>query len=322
MNKRILITGIAGFIGMHLARLLKDRGNVVIGCDDFNDYYDVSLKKERATLLKQNGIEVFDGDISTPHYLHSLLKKNRITHLIHLAAQAGVRYSIVHPEKYQETNLNGFFHVLESIRHHPETKLIFASSSSVYGLNKKIPFSETDPTEQPANFYGATKKANELMAHAYHKVYGLSIIGLRFFTVYGPWGRPDMAYFSFTKAIMDHTPIKLFNHGQMKRDFTYIDDIIAGTASTLDLEAKFEIFNLGNHQPEEVTKMISIIESFLGKKAIIELLPMPVGEIPTTYADIAKAQKMLSFHPKTSLEKGMEQFLEWYSAKYATFVSK
>lgn len=322
MGKRIFITGIAGFIGMHLARFLQERGDFVVGCDNFNDYYDVSLKKERVSFLNKKGIHVITADIALPNTLYSFLKKNQITHLVHLAAQAGVRYSISHPEKYQETNLTGFFHVLEALRQLPEITLIFASSSSVYGLNTKVPFSENDVTEHPANFYAATKKANELMAYAYHKLYGLSMIGLRFFTVYGPWGRPDMAYFSFTKAVLDQTPIKLFNYGNMKRDFTFIDDIIAGTLAAIDLETKFEIFNLGNHHPEEVTKLISLIESYFGKKANIEKVPLPLGEIPTTYADIAKAQNTLGFFPKTSLEEGMQKFLQWYSEKYCSICIK
>jgi len=312
-RKRIFITGIAGFIGFHLAKELHRRGDVVIGCDNFNSYYDPLLKKERADILAEQKIEVIPCDVSK---LTPLLEQHQITHLVHLAAQAGCRYCITHPEKYQESNVDGFFHVLECLRQIPQIKLTFASSSSVYGLNKKIPFSESDPTEMPANFYGATKKCNELMAFAYHNVYGIRATGLRFFTVYGPFGRPDMAYFSFAKAMMHGEPIKLFNHGKMERDFTYIDDIVDGIAAAIDLEADFEIFNLGNNHPEEVLKLVQLIEEHLKKKAVIEMLPMPPGEIPITFADITKAQKRLHFQPKTSLETGMKHFLTWLQGRY------
>ncbi len=312
-RKRIFITGIAGFIGFHLAQKLHRRGDVVIGCDNFNSYYDPLLKKERADILAEQKIEVIPCDVSK---LAPLLEKHQITHLVHLAAQAGCRYCITHPEKYQESNVDGFFHVLECLRHNPQIKLTFASSSSVYGLNKKIPFSESDPTEMPANFYGATKKCNELMAFAYHNVYGIRATALRFFTVYGPFGRPDMAYFSFAKAMMRGEPIKLFNHGKMERDFTYIDDIVDGIVAAIDLEADFEIFNLGNNHPEEVLKLVQLIEEHLKKKAVIEMLPMPPGEIPITFADITKAQKRLHFQPKTSLETGMKHFLTWLQGRY------
>lgn len=306
-RKRILITGIAGFIGFHLAKKLLAREDMVVGCDNFNPYYDPALKKERAALLP----EVLHCDINDEQTLETYVEKHQITHLVHLAAQAGVRYSITHPEKYQETNSNGFFHILEILRRRPHIKFTFASSSSVYGLNKKIPFSENDVTDSPANFYGATKKSNELMAHAYHNLYGIATTALRFFTVYGPFGRPDMAYYSFTKAIREEKPIRLFNHGNMKRDFTYIDDIIDGIIAAIDYEAAFEVFNLGNNRPEELRKMIQIIEDFTQKKAILEMLPMPQGEIQITYADITKAQKILGFSPKISLEDGMQRFLEW-----------
>ena len=312
-RKRIFITGIAGFIGFHLAKELQKRGEIVFGCDNFNSYYDPDLKRERAAQLSN----VFECDICDQNSIENLFSKHQITHLVHLAAQAGVRYSITHPEKYQETNSKGFFHILESVRHHPHIKLTFASSSSVYGLNKKTPFSESDSTDHPANFYGATKKSNEVMAFSYHHLYGLAITALRFFTVYGPWGRPDMAYFSFTKAIDEGKPIPLFNHGKMERDFTYIDDIVSGIIGAIDYEAAFEIFNLGNHQPESILKLIHIIESHLGKKAHLEMLPMQPGEITITYADISKAQKLLGFFPKTSLEEGMEHFLKWISFKKA-----
>ncbi len=312
-GKRIFITGIAGFIGFHLAKALKARGDDVAGCDSFNSYYDPILKRERAKILEDLGVQITACDICHRDQFEELVDKHRTTHLVHLAAQAGVRYSITHPEKYQESNLDGFFHVLEVLRHRPEIKLTFASSSSVYGLNKKIPFSESDPTDHPANFYGATKKCNELMAFSYHHIYGIKATGLRFFTVYGPYGRPDMAYFSFAKAIREGKPIKLFNHGKMRRDFTYIDDIVDGVVAAVDLGADFEIFNLGNHHPEELTTLVSLIEHHLKKKAIVQLLPMQPGEIEVTYADISKANGKLNFNPKTSLEAGMEKFLRWLS---------
>ncbi|NGX46809.1 MAG: UDP-N-acetylglucosamine 4-epimerase [Chlamydiae bacterium] len=308
-RKRIFITGIAGFIGYHLAKALEKEGHFVMGCDNFNSYYDPKLKKQRATQLPN----VHVLDICEREKFEALILENEITHIVHLAAQAGIRYSITHPQEYHDTNLTGFFHLLEILRKSPHIQLTFASSSSVYGLNKKIPFSESDPTDQPANFYGATKKSNELMAHSYHHLYGIPMIGLRFFTVYGPWGRPDMAYFSFTKAILEDKPIRVFNNGNMQRDFTYIDDIVQGIISAIHYNAKFEIFNLGNNQPEELLKMIRLLETYLGKKAILEMLPMQPGEIQTTFADISKAQKLLSFSPKTSLEEGLKKFVEWHS---------
>ncbi|MDN3506040.1 MAG: GDP-mannose 4,6-dehydratase [Simkaniaceae bacterium] len=307
-RKRIFITGIAGFIGYHLAKALSAQGHFVMGCDNFNSYYDPELKKERAKQLTN----VYTLDLCDQEALESLITQNEITHVVHLAAQAGVRYSITHPEQYHDTNLTGFFHLLEILRRHPSIHCTFASSSSVYGLNKKIPFSETDPTDLPANFYGATKKSNELMAHSYHHLYGIPMVGLRFFTVYGPWGRPDMAYFSFTKAILDEKPIRVFNQGNMQRDFTYIDDIVEGIIAALDYQTTFEIFNLGNNQPEELLHMIRHLETYLGKKATLEMLPMPPGEIQTTFADISKAQKMLNFSPKTPLEEGLKKFVHWH----------
>lgn len=311
-SKRIFITGIAGFIGFHLAKFLHGRGFFVLGCDNFNNYYDPALKKQRAEQLLALGIEVVDADISDSPLIESLLVKNKITHCVHLAAQAGVRYSLTFPEKYVHSNLHGFTQILEVLKRHPHIKFIFASSSSVYGLNQKIPFSEEDKTVHPANFYAATKIAGEAIAHSYHHLYGIPTIGLRYFTVYGPWGRPDMAYFLFTDSIMQGKPIQVFHEGKMQRDFTYIDDIIQGTCAALDFEADFEIFNLGNHRPVEILHLIELIEKKIGKKAIKEFKPMQSGEVLTTYADISKSQQALCFHPKTSLEEGMDKFLDWY----------
>ncbi len=311
-HKKIFITGIAGFIGYHLALALKKRGDFVIGCDNFNDYYDPALKRARAANLEQAKIPVHALDICETQEIEKLLRDNQITHFVHLAAQAGVRHSIKNPEPYVSTNLNGFVAILELLRKYPNVKLVYASSSSVYGMNKKIPFSEEDPTEMPANLYGATKKSNELLAHSYHHLFGLSVTGLRFFTVYGPWGRPDMAYFSFTKALLQGDPIKLYNLGKMERDFTYIDDIVQGTLAAIDLGAACEIFNLGGNHPHPILSLISLLEQKTQKKAKIELLPAQLGEVPTTYADIAKAQRLLHFRPTTSLSTGLSRFLDWY----------
>jgi UDP-glucuronate 4-epimerase len=309
---KIFITGIAGFIGFHLARFLAARGDFVIGCDNFNAYYDPELKKKRAQILFKEGIQVLDLDICDSSSIENVVSKNAITHLVHLAAQAGVRHSFKDPQSYVKTNLDGFVRVLEVCRKYPHMKLIYASSSSVYGLNEKTPFSEDDFTDKPASLYGATKKANEVIAHSYHHLYGISATGLRFFTVYGPFGRPDMAYYSFTRSIMEEIPIQVYNHGQMQRDFTYIDDIVRGTASAINLGAPFEIFNLGNNRPEELLDLIAIIEERVGKKAKIEFLPMQPGDVPITFADISKSASMLQFQPTISLKEGLERFVDWY----------
>lgn len=310
--KHVFITGISGFIGFHLALFLKERGDLVIGCDNFNSYYDPALKRARAALLKEKGITILETDIRNPPLLEKTLTDFAITHFVHLAAQAGVRHSLNHPESYVQTNLDGFVQVLEVCRRHPHIKFIYASSSSVYGLNKKIPFSENDPTDQPASLYGATKKSNELIAFSYHHLYGIPVTGLRFFTVYGPWGRPDMAYFLFTRAILEGKPIQVYDKGKLKRDFTYIDDIVRGTASAIDLGAECEIFNLGNNHPEQVLDLIEAIEKASGKKALMEFLPMQPGDVSITYADISKSAKMLGFSPQVSLQEGIEKFVNWY----------
>ncbi len=315
---KIFITGIAGFIGFHLARALRRRGDDVMGCDNFNNYYDPQIKRDRVQKLKEEGISVVESDIRNAPLLEKLLLDHEITHFVHLAAQAGVRHSIKHPEVYVHSNLDGFVQVMEVVRRHSHVKFIYASSSSVYGLNTKIPFAETDTTDRPASLYGATKKSNELIAHSYHHMFGTPVTGLRFFTVYGPWGRPDMAYFSFTNAILQGRPLQIYNQGQMKRDFTYIDDIVAGIIAAIDLGAPLEIFNLGNSQPEDVLSLVRIIEKLTGKKAILEMLPVQPGEVPVTYADISKSQAQLGFSPKISLEQGMEKFLAWYKNYYSS----
>ncbi|HSX38560.1 MAG TPA: NAD-dependent epimerase/dehydratase family protein [Chlamydiales bacterium] len=317
MRKRILITGAAGFIGYHLALYLKNRGDFVIGLDNFNAYYDVQLKRDRELELQKREIEILCADIRDKDLLQLALLRHGITHVVHLAAQAGVRHSLLEPNDYVASNLHGFVSILEACRHFPQPKLIYASSSSVYGSNKKSPFSIDDKTDAPTNLYGATKKANEVMAHAYHHLYGLSVTGLRFFTAYGPWGRPDMAYYDFTHKIASGQPIQLFNEGRMRRDFTYIDDIVKGTAAAIDLGADLEIFNLGNNRPVELLDVIALIETYLQKKAVKEMLPMQKGEVVETYADIEKSAAQLHFKPSVSLEVGLGCFIEWYQG-YAT----
>ena len=315
--KRVLITGSAGFIGFHLALALHQRGDFAIGLDHFNAYYDPNLKKDRAKQLQKQGVEILYANIRDQEFLKRLFLRYDITHLVHLAAQAGVRHSLFSPDDYVASNLEGFASILEACRHFPHVKLIYASSSSVYGLNQKIPFSEEDPTDHPANLYGATKKANEVMAHAYHHLYGLSTTALRYFTVYGPWGRPDMAYYRFTRQICAGEPIQVFNRGKMRRDFTYIGDIIQGTLAAIDHSFPCEIFNLGNHRPIELLYLIELLENALGKKAIKDLLPMQTGEVLETYADIEKSQRLLGFTPSISLEEGILRFIDWFKAYHA-----
>ena len=310
--KRILITGIAGFIGFHLSQALKKRGDHVCGCDNFNSYYETQLKRKRAALLEEKGIAVVEYDITDKEKLIRQIQEEQITHVVHLAAQAGVRYSLTHPESYVHSNLVGFVQVLEAVRAVPHIKLTYASSSSVYGLNTKIPFAETDEVNQPASFYGATKRSNELIAHAYHHTHGLAVTGLRFFTVYGPWGRPDMAYYSFTKAILEGKPITVFDKGELQRDFTYVDDIVDGVMSSIDLGASCELFNLGNNQPVSVLRLIELLEKQLGKKAVITFSEKPPGDVAITYADITKSGNVLGFRPRTSLEEGLRHFTDWY----------
>lgn len=310
--KRFFITGVAGFIGMHLALALKKRGDFVTGCDNFNAYYDPSLKTARASLLSEQGIAVISCDVVDREVIKEALASCEITHVVHLAAQAGVRHSLSYPEAYVHSNLNGFVQLLEALRCFPDIPLTYASSSSVYGLNAKLPFSESDPTEQPASLYGATKKSNELLAKTYHHLYGIRATGLRYFTVYGPWGRPDMAYYSFAKALIKGDPIPVFGEGKLMRDFTYIDDIIQGTIAAIDLCPKSEIFNLGNHHPHSVLDLIHTLENLLGKKASLKFLPPVPGDVTSTFADISKSQRTLSFFPKTSLSEGLAEFTRWF----------
>lgn len=316
MNKRVLITGAAGFIGFHLANHLHLRGDTVVGIDNYNDYYTPALKRKRADLLAKKGIPIIEGDLSDPKSLPTLIHSHHITHIAHLAAQAGVRYSLVNPHAYISANITGFLNILEACRHHPHIPLIYASSSSVYGTNTKTPFSIDDRTDNQASLYGVTKKSNELMASTYHHLYKIPVTGLRFFTVYGPWGRPDMAYYSFTKAIQEGKPIEVYNYGKMQRDFTYIDDIIQGTTAAIDLGADNELFNLGNNKPEPLSHLVTCIEDSLGKKAQLKHLPMQAGDVEITYADIIHSQQRLNYQPKTSLKEGIHRFVQWYLTQH------
>lgn len=309
--QKILITGAAGFIGSHMALALKNLGVPVIGLDNFNDYYSVELKKKRASLLLERKIPVIQGDLCDEKLLENLFAETPFTHVLNLAAQAGVRYARENPQAYIKSNIQGFFTLLEQLKKRPEIKLVYASSSSVYGCNDKVPFSTEDPTEKPANLYAATKKSNELLAYSYHHLYGIQTIGLRYFTVYGPWGRPDMAYYSFTNAILHDQPIYLFNQGKMWRDFTYIDDAVQGTLAALNYDQS-AIFNIGNHKTEKLLTLVSILEDLLGKKAEKIFVEESPGEMETTFADISDTQKKLSFEPKVSLQEGLHHFISWY----------
>ncbi|MDR3624527.1 MAG: NAD-dependent epimerase/dehydratase family protein [Chlamydiales bacterium] len=315
-SKKVFLTGSAGFIGFHLAQKLKERGDLVTGFDNFNHYYDPKLKRDRAHLLKKMGIDVIEGDICDATKLNEIFQKQEFTHIVHLAAQAGVRHSLTHPDSYISSNIQGFVNLLEVCKQKSSMPFIYASSSSVYGCNKKTPFSVNDQTDKPANLYGATKKAGELIAYAYHHLYKIPMTGLRFFTVYGPFGRPDMACFSFTKALFENKALPIFNHGKMLRDFTYIDDITEGTLFAIDKAYPFELFNLGNHKPEELMTMIHTLEQLTQKKAILNYLPMQPGDMLSTFADIDHSESKLGYRPKTSLEVGLSNFVQWYRSYY------
>lgn len=315
-KKRILITGAAGFIGFHMACHLHQRGDEVVGYDNFNAYYDPQLKRARAAHLLKQGISIIEGDVKDRNALQRAIEGHQTTHILHLAAQAGVRYSLQNPQTYLQSNIEGFLNILEICRVYPYLPLIYASSSSVYGLNQKVPFSIEDRTDQQASLYGVTKKTNELMAQTYHHLFGIPVTGLRFFTVYGPWGRPDMAYFSFTQAILENQPIEIYNHGHMQRDFTYIDDIVAGTTAALDRALPCATFNLGHHQPEDLLHLIALLEKELGRKAHKRMCPMQPGDVVSTYADIEESTKQLGFVPKVSLEEGIVRFIKWYKDYY------
>jgi len=314
---KVLLTGIAGFIGSHTADALLKRGDRVVGVDNFNDYYDPKIKEDRIKRLKKSyKFSLYREDISNYKAIDKIVKTEKPDKICHLAAQAGVRHSLENPFLYLKSNINGTLVMLETARHNKIKDFIYASSSSVYGGDKKVPFSEEDRVDTPISLYAATKKANELKAHTYHKLFGLNTTGLRFFTVYGPYGRPDMALYLFTKNILENKPIEIFNNGKMKRDFTYIDDIVSGIVASLDKSYPHEIFNLGNSNTVDLMYFIERIEKELGKKAIKKMMPMQKGDVAETFADISKAQKMLGFRPKTSVDKGIKKFINWYKKYY------
>ncbi|KAL6174545.1 hypothetical protein ACLB2K_051191 [Fragaria x ananassa] len=331
----VLVTGAAGFVGTHVSMALKRRGDGVLGIDNFNHYYDPRLKRDRQKLLERNGVFVVEGDINDAPLLRKLFDVVPFSHVMHLAAQAGVRYAMQNPGSYVHSNIAGFVSLLEVCKSvNPQPAIVWASSSSVYGLNSKVPFSEKDRTDQPASLYAATKKAGEEIAHTYNHIYGLSITGLRFFTVYGPWGRPDMAYFFFTNDILKGKPITIFEapgHGSVARDFTYIDDIVKGCVASLDTAkkstgtggkkkgpAQLRVINLGNTSPVPVSNLVSILEKHLKVKAKRKVLPMPRnGDVRFTHANISLAHKELRYKPTTDLETGLKKFVKWYLTHYS-----
>jgi UDP-glucuronate 4-epimerase len=312
----ILVTGVAGFIGFHTAEKLCGMGEEVVGIDNINSYYDPALKKARLALLKKNKRFIFYKlDLCNFAGLENLFAKHAIDRICHLAAQAGVRYSLTDPFVYQKSNNEGFLNLIELARRNGIKNFVYASSSSVYGSNTKLPFTEEDRTDSPISLYAATKKANELTAHSYSHLFGVPCSGLRFFTVYGPWGRPDMALFKFTKAIRAETPIEVYNNGNMKRNFTYIDDIVQGIEIVLNRPVPYEIYNLGNDKAEGLMEFIREIEKNLGKKAVVNFLPLQPGDVPATVADVSKMVK-LGFKPKTDIDKGVKAFIDWYRGYY------
>ena len=331
----VLVTGVAGFIGFHVARRLLERGDTVVGIDNVNTYYDVRLKQARLALLSgHEGFSFLQLNLADRDGMTEVLSRQRPQRVVHLAAQAGVRHSLTHPHAYIESNLVGFLHILESCRHTQVEHLVYASTSSVYGANTKMPFSVHDNVDHPVSLYAASKKANELMAHTNSHLYGLPTTGLRFFTVYGPWGRPDMALFLFTRAILAGEPIDVFNYGKMRRDFTYIDDIVEGVVRVLDTlprpnpawsglapdpgtsKAPYRIYNIGNNQPVELLHFIEVLETCLGRKAEKRLLPLQAGDVPETYADVDDLIRDVGFRPATPLSVGIARFVEWYRAFY------
>ena len=332
---KILVTGAAGFIGSALSHALLDRGDEVVGIDNMNNYYDVRLKEARlARLRPQEGFAFHKMDIVKREPMAGLFASNKFDVVMHLAAQAGVRYSIENPTAYIEANITGFLNVLEGCRHAKVGHLVFASSSSVYGANTHLPFSEHDTVDHPVSLYAATKKANELMAHSYASLYRLPCTGLRFFTVYGPWGRPDMALFKFTEGILAGRPIPVFNRGEMTRDFTYVDDIVEGIVRVLGQPATpapgwsgerpdpatsyapWRVFNIGNSRPVKLMRYIEVLEQCLGRKAELDLLPMQAGDVPATSADISELEKAVGYKPRTPVESGVKRFADWYQSFY------
>lgn len=335
MREKVLITGVAGFIGFHLSKLLLERNYVVVGIDNLNEYYDINLKYGRLEILNKKENFTFKKiDLKDKYDIDNLFENERFDYVVNLAAQAGVRYSIENPYAYVDSNLIGFMNILEACRNNPVKHLLYASSSSVYGGNKVAPFSTEHQVDHPVSLYAATKKSNELMAHTYSHLYKIPTTGLRFFTVYGPWGRPDMAYFSFTDAILKDKPINVFNHGKMERDFTYVDDIVEGIYKLLPLApepnpnwdettdkqsesfAPYKVYNIGNNQPVQLETFISILEDKIGKKAVKNYMEMQPGDVVRTYADTSDLEEVIGFKPSTSIEEGLEKFAVWYKEFY------
>ena len=329
----ILITGCAGFIGFHLSRQLLRRGYLVIGVDNLNPFYDEGLKSARLNLLReQEGFEFLRCDIAEKSCIEEIFRRHQFRHVVHLAAQAGVRYSLENPHLYVQSNLVGFVNLVEEARKAVVAHFVFASSSSVYGSNAKVPFSEQDNVDHPISLYAATKKSNELMGHVYAHLYQLPVTGLRFFTVYGPWGRPDMALFKFCRAILDGTTLDVYNEGKMLRDFTYIDDVaeavvrilehppapsaVAGAGPGEDCSPPYQLCNIGHNQPVELTKLVRLLEEKTGKKALIRYLPMQPGDVPITYADTNKLEQLVGYRPQISIEEGVSRFVDWYRDYY------
>jgi len=325
-GKTILVTGAAGFIGFHIARQLMAEGRDVVGLDNLNNYYDPALKLARLELLRANSrFSFLQADLADRALVAPLFAKHRFAVVVHLAAQAGVRHSIDHPHAYVDSNLEGFVNVLEGCRRNDCRHLVYASSSSVYGNNAKLPFSVDDKTDHPISLYAATKKANELMAHSYSHLYRLPVTGLRFFTIYGPWGRPDMAVFLFARAIVEGRPIKLFNHGNMRRDFTYIDDVTRVVSRLVDRipaddgrggNAPARLYNVGNHHPEQLMHLVALLEKELGRTAVKDMLPMQPGDVNETFADVDDLTRDIGFRPETSIEDGIRGFVAWYRDHY------
>ena len=313
----ILVTGTAGFIGFHTAKKLLDDGVEVVGVDNINDYYSVSLKKDRNSILEEyDDYSFYREDVSDLDEMEKIFSEEDVSKICHLAAQAGVRYSVENPHAYERSNLAGFTNMLEMARHNDVENFVYASSSSVYGGNDKIPYAVGDDVLSPISYYAATKVANEVMAHSYHHLYGLNCVGLRFFTVYGPWGRPDMAMFLFADKMVKGEPIDVYNFGDMRRDFTYIDDIVEGVVSSLEKSYDYEIFNLGNNTPVELMDFIGMLEEELGIDAEKNMMPMQPGDMKETYADITRSQEMLDFEPKTDIREGIKKFVDWYKEYY------
>jgi UDP-glucuronate 4-epimerase len=333
---KVLVTGAAGFIGMHVSQRLLARGDTVVGLDNLNEYYDVNLKLARLDQLKHPGFSLHKLDVADGPAIDRLFAAERFDRVVHLAAQAGVRYSLTNPHEYVRSNITGFLNILEACRHHPVQHLVYASSSSVYGGNTRLPFKESDNVDHPVSLYAASKKSNELMAHTYGHLFGIPSTGLRFFTVYGPWGRPDMALFLFTRAILEGKPVNVFNHGKMQRDFTYIDDIVEGVVRVLDRApqpnkvfdtaspdpahswAPHQVLNIGNHGPAGLLEYLDALEEALGRKAERNYLPMQPGDVPATFADTTLLTEWTGHEPGTPIRTGIWQFVQWYVGHYKT----